>query len=137
MLGRPLRQRATVCGSPQTERRANADDLAEDRRAGKRSDRVAVAMPAEQHSEVDAAVALPRVVPLQSSYAGCAFAKAKEESPTALGQCRIAEQEVVSLSWSITPLVCSKLLVTDSTIVFANRIVSWLVLGRSNGERSR
>jgi hypothetical protein len=94
-------------------------------------------MPAERHSEVDAAVALPRIVPLQSSYAGRVFAKAEEEFPTALGQCRIAEQEVVSLSWSITPLVCSKLLVTDSTIVFANRIVSRLVLGRSKGERSR
>jgi hypothetical protein len=39
--------------SPQTERRANGAGLAEDRRADKRCDWAAVAIPAEQHAELD------------------------------------------------------------------------------------
>jgi len=58
----PKRQQASFATWPQTERGANGAGLAEDRRAGKRCDGAAVAMPAEQHAEVHAPGALVRVV---------------------------------------------------------------------------
>jgi hypothetical protein len=54
----PTSRGPSFAESPQNERPANGAKLAGARRCGKRSDRLAVAMPTEQHDEIDAAFGL-------------------------------------------------------------------------------
>lgn len=58
----PCSSEPSFAESPCDDRRASGTELAEAHRLGKRSDRFAVARPAEQHGEVDADVALLQLV---------------------------------------------------------------------------